>query len=238
MGLFKYDNPFMAMMVRVANLMLLSFYWVLCCIPVVTIVPSCAALYHSISKVVRGNGNGVTGDFFRTFKRELKTGAALSLVVVLGGALLAYGFYLGAQLWDTQVFGIVHFAIGAVLALVLIPTVVYIPPVLSRFQGNASVILRLSLYFSSQHPIRNLFMLLLLALMVLLVDFYPIVLMLLPGIYADLICTGMDKIMNKYASDNGLLDDEDQDEVNAGAEVQEMGAIDLDRLLTDEEGKV
>lgn len=238
MGTFHYDNPFMAILVRIANLMLLSFYWVLCCLPIVTIVPASAALYHSVCKVVRGNGNGVTRDFFRTLRQELKTGTVLSLFCGAAGAMLAYGLFLGGQLWQDNVFGFIHFAVGALLVLVLVPTVLYIPPTLSRFQGSTSVMLRLSLYFSSQHPLRNLFMLLLLALIIFLVDFYPILLLLLPGIYVDLICTGMEKTLQKYAEENGLLDAEEDEGLPKAGEVQEMSAIALDRYLTGKEEEI
>lgn len=235
MGIFKYDNPFMVILIRIANLMLLSFYWVLCCLPVVTIVPACAALYHSICKVVRANGNGVTRDFFRTFKNEWKTGSVLTLVCGICAGLLAYGFFLGSQFLGEGIFGIIHFAVGALLLMVLLPTVLYVPPVLSRFQGSASVILRLSLYFSSQHPIRNVVMLALLALMVFLVDFYPVVLMILPGVYVDLICDGMEKIMNRYAEDNGLLVEESEEEDTKEEPTAQMSALALDRYLTGKE---
>lgn len=232
MGAFNYDNPFMAIMVRIANLMLLSFYWVVCCLPIVTVVPACAALYHSICKVVHTNGNGVTRDFFRTFRNELKLGCVLTLVCAAAAGLLAYGFFLGGQFMGEGIFGIIHFAVGAILVMVLLPTVLYVPPVLSRFQGNSSVILRLSLYFSSQHPLRNLFMLALLALIVFLVDFYPVLLLLLPGVYADLISTGMEKVMNRYAQENGLLEDISDEAPEGAGEAAEMSAIALDRYLT------
>ena len=55
MGLFRYDNPFIVMMVRIANMMIVSFFWVLCCLPVVTILPACAALYYTVNKVIFGS---------------------------------------------------------------------------------------------------------------------------------------------------------------------------------------
>jgi hypothetical protein len=58
MGLFNYENPVIVLMVKVANMIIVSLYWILCCIPVVTILPACAALFHTVSKVIFGNGNG------------------------------------------------------------------------------------------------------------------------------------------------------------------------------------
>ena len=240
MGTFYYDNPFMAILVRIANLMLLSFYWAVCCIPIVTILPASAALYHTTAKVVRGNGNGVTRDFFRTFRQECKGGVVLSLVCAAAGGMLAYGLFLGNQMWRNSIFGVVYFAFGILLALILIPTVLYIPPALSRFEGGTSVILRLSLYFASQHPLRTLYMLVLLALIVFLVDFYPVLLLILPGIYSDLICTGMEKTLEKYAEESGISKPQGEEEEIIPEDTDEMTSIELDRYLTgkaEEDGK-
>lgn len=68
MGAFNYNNPFVVFMVRLANMLIVSFYWVLCCIPVVTVLPACAALYHCVTRVVMASGTGVSRDFFRSFK--------------------------------------------------------------------------------------------------------------------------------------------------------------------------
>ncbi|MDE6837434.1 MAG: YesL family protein, partial [Acutalibacter sp.] len=65
MGAFQYDNPLMSAMVRIANMMIVSFFWALCCLPVVTVIPATAALFHTTTKVLRENGNGVAGDYFR-----------------------------------------------------------------------------------------------------------------------------------------------------------------------------
>ena len=240
MGTFYYDNPFMAILVRIANLMLLSFYWAVCCIPIVTIIPASAALYHTTAKVVRGNGNGVTRDFFRTFRQECKGGVVLSLVCAAAGGMLAYGLFLGNQMWRNSIFGVVYFAFGILLALILIPTVLYIPPALSRFEVGTSVILRLSLYFASQHPLRTLYMLVLLALIVFLVDFYPVLLLILPGIYSDLICTGMEKTLEKYAEESGISKPQGEEEEIIPEDTDEMTSIELDRYLTgkaEEDGK-
>ncbi len=240
MGTFYYDNPFMAILVRIANLMLLSFYWAVCCIPIVTILPASAALYHTTAKVVRGNGNGVTQDFFRIFRQECKGGVVLSLVCAAAGGMLAYGLFLGNQMWRNSIFGVVYFAFGILLALILIPTVLYIPPVLSRFEGGTSVILRLSLYFASQHPLRTLYMLVLLALIVFLVDFYPVLLLILPGIYSDLICTGMEKNLEKYAEESGISKPQGEEEEISPEDTDELTSIELDHYLTgkaEEDGK-
>lgn len=235
MGVFNYDNPIMAVMIRIANLMLLSFYWAVCCIPVVTIIPASAALYHTIVTVVQGNGAGVTKDFFQVFIRELKNGILLSVVCLLCCGLLAYGWFLGSQLWEDSIFGVVHTAVGLLLAVILIPSILYLPPVLSRFTCSAMGVVRLSLYFSSQHILRDVYMLVLLVLVGVLIDFYPVLLLILPAVYMDLIATGMKKTMEAYITSAGLSEDDDEEEDAPQSAAEDMGSIALDRYLTESE---
>ena len=75
---------------RIANMMIVSFFWMVCCLPVVTILPATAALFHTTTKVIRGNGNGVIRDFFLSFKDSLKKGILLSLVCLVSGGLLSF----------------------------------------------------------------------------------------------------------------------------------------------------
>ena len=113
-GIFRYDGPLMKMLSRIANLMLLSVYWALCCVPIVTIIPSCCALYHAVAKVVRGDGHGVTRDFFMAFKSEIKQGLILSLIVLASGAVLfftlSFGYQMRAYGW-----GLAYLMIGILI---------------------------------------------------------------------------------------------------------------------------
>ena len=90
MGAFQYDNPLIMAMSRIANMMIVSFFWMVCCLPVVTILPATAALFHTTTKVIRGNGNGVARDFFLSFKDSLKKGVLLSLVCLVSGGPVSY----------------------------------------------------------------------------------------------------------------------------------------------------
>ena len=62
--MFQMENPLMRMLTKIGNFILVSFYWLLTCIPVVTIIPACTALFHTVTKVIRQDGEGVTADFF------------------------------------------------------------------------------------------------------------------------------------------------------------------------------
>ena len=232
MGAFNYNNPLIRFLVRVANMLIVSFYWLLCCIPVVTILPSCAALYHCVTRVVMGNGNGVTKDFFASFKGALKPGLALSAILAVLGLLVYLGVRTGMQIWSTGVFGAVYMAAGVLIVFVGLTALVFIPPVLSRFEGGMSMVIRLALYFSGRNLLRSVWYVLLLALAVAAIDFFPLLLLILPAVYVDLIRGGVEKTMKKYIQDAGLEDAEETVAETLPAE-DAPSAMELDRLLSE-----
>ena len=230
MGGFRYNNPLIAFLVKIANMMIVSFYWVLCCIPVVTIMPATAALWHSVNKVIFGSGSGLTRDFFTALKGALKPGIWLSLLLAAMGGLLYLGIHSALQLWREGVFGAVYMAVGVLIALVLLPAVIYVGPVLAKFEGGVNMVLRLALYFSSKKLLQSIWFVILLALAVAAVDFFPLLLLIVPALYVDLIRGGVNRRIREYMEQEGLTEpDEDTPEAEIAAE--ELGAKALDRML-------
>ena len=230
MGGFRYNNPIIAFLVRIANMMIVGFYWVVCCIPVVTIMPATAALWHSVNKVIFGSGSGLTRDFFSSFKGAWKPGAWLSLLVAAMGGLLYLGIHSALQLWRTGVLGAIYMALGVLIALLLLPMVLYIAPVLAKFEGGVNMVLRLALYLSGRKLAQSLWFVVLLAAAVAAVDFFPLLLLILPAVYVDLIRGGVNRRIREYMEANDLHDP-DEDAPEPEPEAQELGAAQLDRLL-------
>ena len=200
---FHYNNPLIAMLAKVGNMMLVSFFWLIACVPVVTVIPATAALYHTTAKVIRGNGNGVARDFFATLRHNFKQGAILSLLCAMFAFLLYTAIDFGLQV-STTGFGFVYLMIGLFLFVPAVGTLVMLPPVLSRFVGSVFTLIRLSAYLSARHPVRALLMLLFLGFVAVACWFYPVLLLMLPGIYMDLVCSGVEKTFAAYMKEAGL----------------------------------
>ena len=54
---FNMDNKFFTFMSRVADLIILNLLCIVCCIPVVTIGPSIAAMFYVTLKMVRNSND-------------------------------------------------------------------------------------------------------------------------------------------------------------------------------------
>lgn len=239
MGAFRFDNPIMNIMTRIANLMILSFFWLICCVPVLTILPASAALYHTTVKVVHGNGNGIAKDYFSAFAGSLKKGLPLSLITIGTGALLAYALYIGKQMAERSLIGTFYFVFGIGLVFLLSAGVLHLIPALATFEGNVGMYLRMAMYFSGKNLLKTILRMLLLALVVLLADFYPIALLILPGVYMDLISPGLKKMTDRFMAENGIAPETTGGEPEPASETvapAAMPSIELDRALSGKMG--
>lgn len=71
----------------VADFLILSCLWLLCCIPVITVGAATAAMYDCCARCLKGGERELFSRFFRTFRRELlgSIPSTLSWAAVLGG---------------------------------------------------------------------------------------------------------------------------------------------------------
>lgn len=206
-SLFHCDNPLIVMLNKVGNMMLVSLFWLIACVPLVTIVPASAALYHTTAKVIRGSGNGVAADFFSALRENLKQGTVLSLLAAGAWFVLYTCLDFGWQL-RRSAFGTAYFAVAALLCLLAAGVCMFLAPVLSRFAGRVPQLLRLAAYLALRHPLRALWRLALLAAVAFGCWFYPVLLLLLPGMYTDLTCGSVEKALARYLAEKGPAETE------------------------------
>ena len=90
--LFDLNNPFFSFLSKVADLVIVSFLWFVCCLPVITIGPATSALYYVTLKLARKEEVQITSCFFKGFKENFKQGLAYSIIFILLGAVLALDY--------------------------------------------------------------------------------------------------------------------------------------------------
>jgi len=218
MGFFRYDGPLMKALVRIGNLIILSFFWILTCLPLITAVPACAAAFHTVTKVIRTEGSGVARDFFSFFRKSLKQGIPLSLIAAVSGFLLFLAVRYGSLVWRLGTLQTAYFAVGILFTILWLTMMLFLPPVFSRFRCSVFDTVRLSLYIASRNLPRCAWMLLLLAVTAFLIDFYPVALLILPAVYIDLTCGGIEKALQKYMAESDLDGEAPDDRQEAAAE--------------------
>ena len=217
----QYNSPFVKILETIANMLIVSFFWIIFSLPIVTVVPSTAALYHTTNKVIfgPGRGNGVFKCFWDTFKENLKKGLFLSLIIVVALAFIAEGLWTGYQLFKVNVFGMLYMILGILITIAIVPAMTYAPVMLSRFDAPLTTIIRLSLYFSLKKPLMNVLSIVLIGFFALLLEIFPLSIMITPALYADFLRPFMEKSLKKFIEENvNMGEAEDSGDESAGGD--------------------
>lgn len=87
---FNLDSPIMVGLARMADLVMLSALWFVCCLPVITIGASTTAMYYVALKIVRNEEDvKIVTAFFQGFKSNFKQATAMNIVSLVIGVVLA-----------------------------------------------------------------------------------------------------------------------------------------------------
>lgn len=155
-SLFNSENWLWQPFAVVADVLILSCLWLLCCVPILTAGAASAALYDCCARCVRGGEKEMFGRFFRTFRRELKLGSASFLIwgAILGGGLnLIRAYTANAEGTDPNV--ALAYALVALLAM-LVGICAWVFPLLSRFTFSFSGLQTTALKLAILHLPRTL----------------------------------------------------------------------------------
>ncbi len=146
--LLNPENPLMITMTQVTDCIFLSLFWLLGCIPVLTMGASFAALYDAAFRGYRQGEKHTWHRFFRVFRRNLKPGLLPS--VVFAGVFWAAARGM-ISLWNGAVLGQLSwmlFSAGAVVGVLLLGILSVLFPMLSRFENSFLGLLKNTVFLS------------------------------------------------------------------------------------------
>lgn len=132
--LFDLNNPFFSFLSKVADVIIVSFLWFVCCLPVITIGPATAALYYVTLKLARKEEVQITSCFFKGFKDNLKQGIAYSLIFIILGAVLVIDYIFAMSM--TGIAGTVCSGIFLAMCVWLLCTIYYTFPLQAQFYNT------------------------------------------------------------------------------------------------------
>ena len=152
---FNLDSPFVQFMNRVADLVWLNILFLICCVPFVTIGASTTAMYYVTLKMVRNEEAYIARSFFKSFKINFRQATAIWMIYVIAGGvlLLDYRIIVG-QTGAGAVSGIVRTVMQVLLIAVLffyLFTLIFVFPVLSKFDNSVKNTLKNALFMSIRH---------------------------------------------------------------------------------------
>lgn len=143
---FNPDNPIMRFITKIANSVYLNILWFICSLPVFTIGASTTALFYVTLKMAKDEEGNITASFLHSFKENFRQATKIWLILLAAGIVFAldgYIFYhmrFENMLWTigTAIFLVALAAYGIIL--------MYIFPLLARFDNTIFAMFKNSLF--------------------------------------------------------------------------------------------
>ena len=155
-GLFRPDSGLMIAMTQVTDCIFLSLFFMIGCVPVVTMGASFAALYDASYRCYRRGEKHPWMRFLQVFRDNWKAGILPTIAFFVAVWVLGKGMIL---VWNAAVAAQISWMLFAGLALVavlLVGVLSVLFPMLSRFENPAGVLLKNTLILALANVPRTL----------------------------------------------------------------------------------
>ncbi|OOB77486.1 MAG: hypothetical protein ATN34_01870 [Epulopiscium sp. Nele67-Bin002] len=235
MKIFDIDGTFYKIMTELADLVILSVYWIIGCLPIITIGTSTSALYYVYGKKIRKEDPYITREFVKSYKSNFKQSIPITLILI---ALWVSAFFYSlirtgpsAPLWVSM--AVAGFVLFYAIEVTLIS--LYSTAILSRFELSVKNTFLLAFIFTHKHLVTSFIMLLSFLILVDLALMVPTVLIVAPALLAVIHSFLLNKVFNKnmelIVDDGQSAEEDDTPGIYAGWEnAQEPEEEDKDFL--------
>ncbi|MEF2879694.1 MAG: DUF624 domain-containing protein [Blautia sp.] len=149
MGLFNENNILNILLNKIGDIIVCNLLFLLCCIPVITIGPALTALFHCMLRSVKGNLNGASKTFFRSFKESFFQSLAAWLLFLLLLFLLILNMDFLSRQGTSVSTALLYLTQGTAGLLVI--GALYIFPVIAAFSNTLKNLLKNAYIFAFIH---------------------------------------------------------------------------------------
>lgn len=148
--LFDFEGSFYTWTGKIFDMIAVSVFWLLGCIPVVTIGASFCGLYAAVTKSIRHDRDSVSKQFWHAYKQNLIPSVPLTLIY--GGVIFAMLLNIGIlQEMTDSLWGLFFTVLYGFTIVFFVTAACYVFPALSRFDMPAGWFVRLSFYMTVRH---------------------------------------------------------------------------------------
>lgn len=203
-GLFSPNSKFGRAIIKAGYLIILSWLWLLCSLPIFTIGASSVALYDIVRKVLKDKEGPISQTFFKSFRANFKQATGLWLIVLAITLVFLYCAGLYSFMGDESTLGNVIFWIFVVIAVCFAAWAQIAFSYMARIEDTVKVTMRNVLLMCIMHPVTVLRVGGQAALVAVLlytqplIQVLPLIVSLVPSCYCALIVPPIEKLFAEY----------------------------------------
>ncbi|MCI9138508.1 MAG: YesL family protein [Lachnospiraceae bacterium] len=146
---FRMDGKVFAVLDKLADLLWLNVLYLICCIPIVTIGTATTSLFYVTLKMCKNEEGYITRSFFHSFKVNFRQSFIIGMSALFIGAVLIVDLYI--VLNNNIRFRNLLFILLSMLFLIYVFVMVYVFPLLSKFDNSIKNLVKNSFLISIRH---------------------------------------------------------------------------------------
>ncbi len=182
-GMNETEPLFFRILNIFAHFVLLNLLWLLCALPVITLIPATSALFSVVRQwLISGIDAGSTQLFFHYFKANFKRSFSIGLLWLLAGLILFIDFYLVSQVQFTGDFFVLILIIFA--SIIYLFVTLYSLCIMAHYELTVMETLKNALFLSVSHLLRSVLSLLIIGLALVLVFYLPFMIFIVGSVLA------------------------------------------------------
>lgn len=159
-GFFSPDSKLYRFMCRLTDMVKLNLLWILCSLPLVTVGAATIAASSISLKIADGQEGYIGRDFFKAFRDNLKQGISMSFITVLCLWVVWIDFQLFSAAEENSLLFLIT---GIIAAYVFTFSLLYVFPLLARYENTVLNCLKNSFRISMKYFLRSLLLVVIVA---------------------------------------------------------------------------
>lgn len=134
-NLFKYDNKFFEILGKITDVVILNLLFIISCLPIITIGTSITASYSVAMRMVKDEETYITREFIKRFKENFKTSTIVWSIMLIIGGVLGFDFYMSKLVLNESISKVLQL-VFTVISIIYIFTLIYVFPIISKFENT------------------------------------------------------------------------------------------------------
>jgi len=202
---FSLDGPFFKYGNMLADMVILSFLWIILSLPIITIGATTTAGYYVTTRRIADKDTYFIREFFKAFKREFIKSTLIWVPLLIAGVLVVANiFFLNTDNPEAQLFSSTVTSIMVPLQFFILFEVIMISlnvfAIGSRFDMKGLTLFKTAFFMAHRHLLNTLILVAMLVCgyFITVLFFGMIFALLFPGIYLLLSSLLLIRIFKKY----------------------------------------
>lgn len=215
MKIFDLDGPIYRIGSEIADVMIVTFFWILGCLPIFTIGASTAAAYYIYGKKMRGEDTYVAKDFFKSFKQNFKQSFAVTFILAI--LWVSASLYLMMILFYQGNAPIYVTALALFFCLEVMAITIYSLALISRFYMKVAGVFMTSFVLLHKHLLSTFTMLALNVALTVASLSAPVLLVFIPICNIGINSFFLQKLFKKHIESGMIQQSSDEEQIGDNA---------------------